>query len=112
MSTEGEWKVINSHRADQDLDEIVDYIKNVLLEPEIADRQVARIKKAIESLSFMPYRYHLHYDERLRAKGVRVLTVDNYVIWYVPDEKQKCVKITHVIHNKRNIDNVLNEPEQ
>jgi toxin ParE1/3/4 len=112
MNEEARWKVVYSKKANQNLEEIYNYIAEVTLELDIAKRQVARIKEAADSLNLMPKSHHLHYDERLRVKGVRVLLVDKYVVWYIPDEKKKHVKITRVIHNKRNIDNVLNEPEQ
>jgi plasmid stabilization system protein ParE len=116
MSSEDRWKVVISNNAEREIAEIGAYIEEVTLEPDIAEKQIARIKKAIESLDFMPYRHRLHDDERLRVLGVRRMLVDNYVIWYVPDEARKCVKITHVIHNKRSIDKVLgeviDEPEQ
>jgi plasmid stabilization system protein ParE len=112
MSTEDRWRVINSIKADLDMDEIVDYITNVLFEPEVADRQIARIKKAIDSLDFMPYRHRLHYDEPWRSQGMRVMLVDKYKVFYVPDEKQRTVTIARVIHSARDINKVLGEPEQ
>jgi toxin ParE1/3/4 len=112
MNAEDRWKVVHSIRADRDMDEILDYVTNVLFEPEIADRQIARIKKAIDSLDFMPYRFRLHYDEPWHSQGLRMMIVDKYIVYYVPDEKQKTVTITRVIHSSRDIDKALAEPEQ
>jgi plasmid stabilization system protein ParE len=116
MSTEDRWTVIISTNAEREISEIGAYIEEVTLEPDIADKQIARIKKAIESLDFMPYCHRLHDNERLRSQGVRRMLVDNYIVFYKPDEAKRCVKISHVIHNKRNIENiidkVLDKPEQ
>jgi toxin ParE1/3/4 len=112
MNAEDRWAVTYSNSFERDLDEIFDYIADATLDPEIAARQVARIKETANTLDFMPYRHRLHYDERLRGLGVRRMLVDNYVIWYVPDEKQKTVTITRVIHSARDINKVLDKPEQ
>jgi toxin ParE1/3/4 len=116
MNEQDRWEVIYSGRANKNLQEIYEYIAEATLEPDIAEKQVARIKEAADSLDFMPHRHRLHYNERLRAKGVHRLLVDNYIIFYKIDETSKCVKISHVIHNKRNIDSmideIIDEPEE
>jgi plasmid stabilization system protein ParE len=112
MSIDERWTVSLSINAKRDLDEIGTYIEEVTLEPDIADRQVARIKKAIDSLDFMPYRFRLHYDEPWHSQGLRMMVVDKYIVYYRPDEAQKTVIITRVIHSARDINKVLGEPEQ
>jgi toxin ParE1/3/4 len=111
MNAEDRWKVIYSSDADRDFAEIHSYIADVLLEPAIADKQIARIKKAADSLDFMPYRCRLYDREPWRSRGVRVLLVDNYVVLYIPIESIRRVDILHVIHSLRNIDRVIDETE-
>jgi toxin ParE1/3/4 len=112
MNAEDKWAVIYANGARRDLHEISSYITEATLEPDIAEKQIARITKAADSLDFMPYRHRLHYDEPWRSQGMRVLLVDRYIVFYVPDEGQKTVTISRVIHSARDIDKVLGEAEQ
>jgi toxin ParE1/3/4 len=109
MNVDDKWEISYSSRAKRDMNEISSYITEATLEPDIADRQIARITEAADSLYFMPNRHRLHFDERLRAKGVHVMIVGKYYIWYVLDKEQKIVTIARVIHSARDINKVLGE---
>ena len=85
--------VIYSARARQDLRNIYEYISYDLLVPETATRQTRRIMKEIRSLDEMPMRHRLYDDEPWHSQGVRFFPVDNYLVFYLPDETKNTVYI-------------------
>ena len=97
------WKIIHTKSADHNLEEIRNYISNVLIEPEIARKQIARIIHAISSLDHMPERHRLYEHEPWRSKGLRIFPVDNYLILYALDESQHVVEIARIIYGRRNL---------
>ncbi len=88
---------------------IYGYISETLLEPEIASNQTQRIMKEIRSLEEMPMRYRLYEDEPWHSKGLRFFPVDNYLVFYLPDEDTGTVKIIRVMLGGRDIKNQLNQ---
>ena len=46
-------------------------------------------------------------EERLAAKGYRVLPVKNYLIFYKVNEAEKCVDIIRILYNRRDWINLL-----
>lgn len=61
--------------AENDLKEIVNYIKYDLLEPKIALKTVEKISDKVFELESMPFRNELVKDEKLSHKGIRKLVV-------------------------------------
>lgn len=64
---------------------------------------------AIKTLDEMPMRCRLCEHNDWKSLGLRFLTVDNYLVFYIPDEEKKLVKIYHIIYGKRDIENRLKE---
>jgi toxin ParE1/3/4 len=95
------WKVIYSDEAQQDLQDIYDYIAMILLEPEIAERQTERIIDAADSLISFPFRYRIYDFEPWRTIGLRILPIDNYLILYKPDESTNIVQIIRIMYGGR-----------
>jgi len=98
------WLVEYSDDAKQDLRDIFEYIRSVLLEPEIAKKQLRRIREATNGLNHMPLRYRLYDREPWRSMGLRVLVVDNFLVLYLPDEDRSLVSIVRVIYGRRDVD--------
>ena len=105
------WNIHISDDAEQGLLEIESYIAGVLLEPVTAGKLVDRIMDAIESLDQFPLRYRVYDYEPWRTMGLRVLTVDNYVVLYLPNEATATVTVVHVIYGGRDIEAQLNQTE-
>ncbi len=103
------WKIVYTKKAFEDLDGIVDYISNVLLEPEIAKNLFNLIVKEIKGLNQLPMRHRLWDDEPWRSQGVRVMRVKNYLVFYYPNEKQATVYITRIMYAGRDISKQLSE---
>lgn len=102
------WKVKYSAEAKQDLEGIYDYISSVLLEPQIARGKVERIISYVNKLDSMPQRYRLCDYEKWSKQGVRFLTVDNYIVFYLPDETDNSVTVIRIMYGGRDINNLLN----
>ena len=102
------YEVEVSQQADSDLREIFEYIAFELQSPKNASGQLDRLEKQILSLNTMPERYRRYEKEPWKSRGLRVLLVDNYVVFYIPDSDKKVVTILRVMYTVRDIDNQLN----
>lgn len=103
------YKIIFSENAKEDLLCIVKYIRDELLSPNIAEKQSNRILSAIKTLDEMSMRCRLCEHNDWKLLGLRFLPVDNYLVFYIPDEEKKLVKIYRIIYGKRDIENQLKE---
>ena len=101
-------EIIYSARARQDLRNIYEYISYDLLAPKTAEKQIQRIMKGIRSLDELPLRYRLYDDEPWRSRGVRFFPVDNYLVFYLPDEAQNTVHIVRILYGGWDIQKQLN----
>lgn len=102
------YEVEVSQQADSDLREIFEYIAFELQSPKNASGQLDRLEKQILSLNTMPERYRRYEKEPWKSRGLRVLPVDNYVVFYIPDNDKKVVTILRVMYAGRDTDNQLN----
>ncbi len=96
-----------SSQASQDIEEIYEYISEALYEKEIALNMVGLLEKNILSLSEMPGRYRIYESEPWQSRGVHIMSVKKYLVFYVIDEEEKEVNVFRVIYGSRDIDNVL-----
>jgi len=83
--------------AQQDLQEIVDYLNT--LSPSAALRYYDKLTQEIASLSTMPERCPRPRDLALAAKGYRYLIVENYLIFYVVSGGT--VQIRRILYGRR-----------
>ncbi len=103
------FNVVYTSEARQDLRDIYEYIAYELMVSEIASGQVDRIMKAARSLEQMPMRYRLYEEEPWHSQGLRFLPVDNYLIFYLPDETNNVVNIIRVMYGGRDVKKQLSE---
>lgn len=103
------WKIIYSDRARHDLRNIYEYIAYDLFVPQTAAGQTQRIMKEIRSLYEMPMRYRLYEEEPWRSQGIRFFSVNNYLVFYLPDESKNTVHIVRIMYGGRNIKKQLSE---
>lgn len=102
------YEVKFTNEAQTDLRSIFEYIAFQLQEPENAKRQFLRIEEMILSLDNMPERHRLYEREPWKSRGLRVLPIDNYVIFYIPDAVTMIVTIIRIMYAGRDIENRLN----
>ena len=94
-------------RAETDLREIYEYIAYELLSPPTAARQLQRLEEEILSLDQMPNRYPAYPDEPWHSRGLLVMSVDNYLVFYMPDAAAQTVTIIRVMYGSRDIGSQL-----
>ena len=97
------YKVVLYPKAYHDIEEIYKYITKVLLEPKSAQQQIKRLQEAINSLSSFPYAHQDRLVGRFANQGFKQLLIDNYLVIYIVDEKQKQVNIIIVQYIGRNV---------
>jgi toxin ParE1/3/4 len=101
------WDVVYTEHAESDLRDIYNYIAFSLLELEVAKRQLRRILDAIAKLNTLPLRHPVFSREPWLSKGLRVMPVDHFLVFYIPVESQKTVAILRIMYGGRDIENQL-----
>jgi toxin ParE1/3/4 len=101
------WKVVYTDDALMDLQGIYEYIAFTLLEPVTAERQSESIMDAADSLEDMPLRHRLYDKEPWRSRGIHFLPVDNYLVFYLPNEANNAVAIIRIMYGGRDVEGQL-----
>ena len=96
-----------TNEADNDLRSIYEYIAFELKSIETAIGQLERLEQSILKLSEMPERYKQYENEPWKSKGLRMMPVDNYIVFYIPDNDKNTVTIIRVMYGGRNIERQL-----
>ena len=95
--------------AKTDLRSIYRYIAFELNSAKNASGQIKRLEKAIKSLNKMPERYRVYDQEPWKSQNLRILSVDKYLIFYIPNNDKRIVTIMRIMYGARDIDAQLNE---
>ena len=103
------WNIQYTKTAENDLNDIYDHIAYELLEPGIAEKQINRIMDTADSLDFMPLRHRLCDYEPWRSMGWHCVPVDNYIIFYFPNESDNIVSIMRIMYGGRDLEKHLSE---
>ncbi len=88
-------------RAYRDIEEIYEYIAEQKMAPGAAG-QTDRIYEALSKLKEFPYAHQDRQQGRYAGKGYKQLLIDNYIVIYRIDEKNKIVYIVTVQYYGRN----------
>lgn len=99
------WSVEIADAATEDLREIFAYIATELRAPESARNVVRRILAEIATLETMPNRCRQYPRGALRKKGVRVLDIGNYCVYYLPENG--VVSVGRILYSRRDKDSVF-----
>ena len=98
-----------TEQARLDLKMIYEYIANVLMSPVIAEKQYFRIEDAIYSLDKMPERFRQYEKEPWRSRNLRVMPVDNYIVFYIVDNGSRTATVIRIMYSSRNIEKELDD---
>lgn len=98
------YEIIYTKEAEQDLVNIYRYIAINLSVPETSKKQIDRIMDIIKTLDELPLRHKLYQHESWHNEGLRVLPVDNYLVFYIVIEEEKAVAIVRIMYGGRNIE--------
>ena len=93
--------------ARNDLLETAEYIASELGNERAAVRLAEKILKGTEILAEFPYSYPVYTPIRPLKYEYRKLTVENYLVFYTVDEKDKTVTVMRVVYARRNVAKIL-----
>lgn len=96
------FNIVLSPCAVASIEEIYDYICNVLKEPESAFNTIQKIYNVILSLKVLPNRIKISSAKDLKEREIRIIYANNYAILF-------CIKgpdivIIDVVYSKSNIE--------
>jgi toxin ParE1/3/4 len=96
-----EYSVKVTTSAEMQMEQISLYIAYDLENPEAALTLLNTLELSISKLSTLPHRFALIDKEPWRSKGIRVMPVKNYFVYYWISEEENKVQVTAVIYQKR-----------
>ncbi len=101
------YEVTTTEQAESDLRGIYEYIAFELLSPENAEGQLDRLEEHILGLETFPEKYRAYEKEPWKSRGLRVMPVDNYLVFYISDNETEIVTVIRVMYDGRDVDNQL-----
>ena len=102
------YKVIMEEPATSDLRGLHNYVAETLKVPAAAQRIYMSIKAQVKTLDQNPQRCKVVDEEPFRTLGTRLLHVENYIAFFVIDEKNKKVHVLRILYNRREWQSILN----
>ncbi len=96
-------------QAEKDLRAIFEYIAFDLLSPINANRQLDRLEETILNLEDLPLGYPLYRKEPWKRRGLRFVLIDNYIAYFIPNEKTEIISVVRVMYKGRNTEEQLNK---
>ena len=93
--------------ADVDLDQITDYIGNVLANPPAALALLDEVERVSDTLETTPEIFPLCSDSRLAELGYRKAVVRAYILVYEIDYVAQIVRVLRFFHGSENYSNKL-----
>jgi toxin ParE1/3/4 len=85
------------------------YIKNVLNAPMAAKKLINEVKEKLIHISKNPTHRPLVHDKYLAGLGYRLISVKNYLIFYIIGDDNIHIKIVRFLYGKRDWINILKE---
>ena len=101
------YKLNISDLAKSDLDEIVDYIAEKLMNPKAATDFLDELEKCYSYLETNPYIYAICSEAELKIKGYRKAGIKKYLMVFQIDEETKTVIILRFFYGTRNYIDLL-----
>ncbi len=101
------YKIILTNDADADLREIYEYIAFELQAPENAAGQLDRLEEHILGLQTFPERFRKYGKEPWSSRNLRIMPVDNYKVFYIPNETENTVTVLRILYDGRNTDTIF-----
>ncbi len=105
--SEKKYKIKITPKANDDLDEIFKYIFEELFNLDAADNLMNKIEKSMMRLGEFPLSCSLVEDNVLKNKGYRKLIIDNYIAFYIVDDKEGRVVIMRVLYSRQKYQDIV-----
>ena len=68
---------------------------------------IAKIREEINKLKDNPTIYAVIKDEIIKKREIRKIKVNNYIVFYKVEEKNKIVEIVRIMYGRRNWAKIL-----
>lgn len=94
-------------KAEEDLDQIYEYIFNTLFAESAANNLINKMEKEILRLKEFPFSCSYVIDEPLKTRGYRKLIVDNYLVFYLVNKAEEQVVIMRILYGASKYQNIL-----
>jgi toxin ParE1/3/4 len=83
------YRLVFTPKAEEDLNEIYEYIFGTLANASAADNLASGIEKTVMRLKQYPFSGQYVMDEPLKTRGYRKVIVDNYLVFYLVNEAKE-----------------------
>ena len=101
------YTIFIAKKAEEDLGKIFEYLAYKVMAGENAVRQLNRIQTAIESLDEMPLRNRVYDKEPWKTRNLRIMPVDNYLVFYLTETEALKVTILRIMYGGRDVTNIF-----
>ena len=101
------YKVNISPEAIKDINGIYEYISQVLYEENIAVKMIKLLQESILSLDEVPNRFKRFDNEPWKSRGVHIMPVKKYLVFYIVDDNKKSVDVIRIIYGSRDLEEHL-----
>lgn len=91
----------------QDMKDIAIYISHILHNPIAAEKITTQIVDAANMLLDFPYSNAVYVPIKPLKYEYRKLIVENYILFYTVDEKEKTITVSRIIYGRRDYENIL-----
>ena len=71
--------------------------------------QLERIETAVKGLSQMPERYRVYEKTKWQKRGLRIMPIDHYCVFYIPDKSNAAVMVLRILYSGRDMEKELNK---
>ena len=105
MASEFDFRL--TEKAEEDLDEIVNYITIELSNPQAAADFMDKLDSAIDEACCFPDSGAPLNNDFLEDSGTRKKIIDNYIMYYLPNLSEKVIYVLRILYCGRNIDEIL-----
>ncbi len=101
-----EYEVLYTKQANEDLEEIYNYISHVLYNIIAAKKLIKEIFDSIDLLATFPKSHKMCEEPLFAKKDIRFLIVNIFMVFYSIKEAHKKVVIYRVIYCRRDISKI------
>lgn len=101
------YEILATDSAGRDLDEIRNYLINVLCNPLALENLHSAIWKAYQTLCDNPYAFPKCDDARLAKMGYRKCALHGYLFVYSVDEAEHVIHVIRYFHGLQNYQGLL-----
>ena len=102
-----DYKIIETELAQQDLNDIVDYIICSLENPSAAATLLDEVEACYNTLERHPMVFEACHDPHLKALNYRKAIIRNYIMIYKVSEPTRTVSVMRFFHGRQDYEKLI-----